>query len=81
MHGWWTIKPPSLWHRRGVVERAQVDDGYSGREVVAPVVARACERVRSREIGSVLTFRGLEAHGGPHGPWFWDKTLSGGGVL
>ena len=27
MHGWWTIKPPSLWRRHGVVERLPVPMG------------------------------------------------------
>src|SRR5208282_4470902 len=39
------------------------------------------ELVASGAIGRVLSFRGYEAHGGPHASWFWDKRLSGGGVL
>jgi predicted dehydrogenase len=34
-----------------------------------------------RAQGSLLLARAAEEHGGPHGAWFWDPLLSGGGVL
>lgn len=63
------------------VQKAGVFHGYAESEVFTPAVTRARELVASGAIGRVLTFRGYEAHGGPHGRWFWDKKLAGGGVL
>ena len=34
-----------------------------------------------RAQGPLLLARAAEEHGGPHGAWFWDPRLSGGGVL
>ncbi len=31
--------------------------------------------------GPLLLARAAEEHGGPHGAWFWDPRLQGGGVL
>ncbi len=34
-----------------------------------------------RAQGPLLLARAAEEHGGPHGAWFWDPRLQGGGVL
>lgn len=63
------------------VRKGGVFHGYAESEVFTPAVARAREMVASGAIGRVLSFRGYEAHGGPHARWFWDKRQAGGGVL
>lgn len=62
-------------------EGAGVMHGYAETEVFSPAVVKAREYIESGSIGKVLTVRSREAHAGPHMPWFWDKTLSGGGAL
>jgi predicted dehydrogenase len=46
---------------------------------VASALAQLAPVMRAR--GPLLLARAAEEHGGPHGAWFWDPRLQGGGVL
>jgi predicted dehydrogenase len=63
------------------VRAAGVLHGYAETEVFSPAVIKAREYIERGGVGRVLTVRSREAHQGPHEPWFWDKSLSGGGAL
>ncbi len=63
------------------VRAAGVLHGYAETEVFSPAVMKAKAYIDKGGIGKVLTVRSREAHGGPHGDWFWDKKLAGGGAL
>src|SRR5260221_6194343 len=63
------------------VREAGVLHGYAETEVFSPSVMKAKTYIEQGGIGKVLTVRSREAHGGPHGDWFWNKELSGGGAL
>lgn len=63
------------------VRAAGVMHGYAETEVFSPAVIKAQEYVARGGIGKVLTVRSREAHSGPHGDWFWNRELSGGGAL
>lgn len=63
------------------VRDAGVFHGYAETEVFAPAVVRAKKLIETGGLGQVNWFRSREAHSGPHGEWFWDGELSGGGVL
>jgi predicted dehydrogenase len=39
------------------------------------------DSVKKGTIGNVIWVRSRETHPGPHSDWFWDKEISGGGVL
>jgi predicted dehydrogenase len=63
------------------VQAAGVLHGYAETEVFSPAVVKAKAYIDRGGIGKVLTVRSREAHGGPHGDWFWKKELAGGGAL
>ncbi len=63
------------------VKAAGVMHGYAETEVFSPAVIRAHDFIESDSIGKVLTVRSRESHSGPHNPWFWDSSLSGGGAM
>jgi predicted dehydrogenase len=46
---------------------------------VSSALAQLAPVIRAR--GPLVLARAAEEHGGPHGAWFWDPTLQGGGVL
>jgi len=46
---------------------------------VAAALGQLAPVIRAR--GPLLLARAAEEHGGPHGAWFWDPRLQGGGVL
>jgi len=46
---------------------------------VTVALAQLAPVIRAR--GPLVLARAAEEHGGPHGAWFWDPTLQGGGVL
>ncbi|GIV60700.1 Gfo/Idh/MocA family oxidoreductase [Rhodocaloribacter litoris] len=67
-----------------LVEEAGVLHGYLEDQLFSPGLARGREIVWTR--GAALTgrpylARAAEEHSGPHGPWFWQGPLQGGGVL
>src|SRR5205807_6336325 len=67
-----------------LVQRAGLQNGYLENQVCAPAVATGREIIWAR--GASLTgrpylARAAEEHSGPHGPWFWQGKLQGGGVL
>jgi len=67
-----------------LLERAGLLHGYLENQVFSPSVVRGKEAVWSygaKYSGRPYLARAAEEHGGPHSPWFWDPTLSGGGVL
>jgi predicted dehydrogenase len=63
------------------VRAAGVLHGYAETEVFSPAVIKTRKYIEQGAIGKVLTVRSREAHGGPHGDWFWKKELAGGGAL
>lgn len=63
------------------VQAAGVMHGYAETEVFSPAVMKAKAYIEQGGIGKLLSVRSREAHGGPHGDWFWKKELSGGGAL
>ncbi len=63
------------------VRAAGVMHGYAETEVFSPAVMKARSFIDSGGIGKVLTVRSREAHSGPHGDWFWNAELAGGGAL
>lgn len=67
-----------------LIEKADLLHGYLENQVFAPAVVRGKEtawRYGARYTGRPYLSRAAEEHGGPHSAWFWDPTLSGGGVL
>lgn len=67
-----------------LVEKADLLHGYLENQVFAPAVVRGKEavwRYGARYTGRPYLSRAAEEHGGPHSAWFWNPTLSGGGVL
>ncbi|MBM4335268.1 MAG: Gfo/Idh/MocA family oxidoreductase [Deltaproteobacteria bacterium] len=46
---------------------------------VSAALAQLAKVIRSN--GPLVLARAAEEHGGPHGAWFWDPRLQGGGVL
>lgn len=47
----------------------------------APKYVRAKRLADEGALGKVFLVKQSEEHDGPHSPWFWDVSLSGGGVL
>ena len=63
------------------VEDAGVFAGYLEDLVYTPKTLKALASVRQGGIGEVLWVRSRETHPGPHGAWFWDAELAGGGAI
>src|SRR3989454_5365997 len=67
-----------------LVNRVGLPHGYLENQVFAPQVEVGKNLLWAR--GAKLTgrpylARAAEEHSGPHGPWFWQGALQGGGVL
>ncbi|MBI4582330.1 MAG: Gfo/Idh/MocA family oxidoreductase [Planctomycetes bacterium] len=54
---------------------------YAEELCFAPKYVRAKQLVDEKAIGRAFLVKQSEEHYGPHEPWFWDVTKSGGGVL
>ncbi|MCX6328395.1 MAG: Gfo/Idh/MocA family oxidoreductase [Bacteroidia bacterium] len=63
------------------VEKAGVLHGYLEDLIYPPKTVKAIEAVREGTLGQITWVRSRETHPGPHSDWFWNKELSGGGVL
>jgi len=63
------------------VEKAGVFHGYLEDLVYTPKMLKSLEFIKNGAIGKVLWVRSRETHGGPHGAWFWDVELAGGGAI
>jgi len=63
------------------VDRAGVKLVYGEMLCFAPKYVRAKRLIDEGALGDVFLVRQSEEHDGPHSPWFWDVSLSGGGVL
>lgn len=67
-----------------LVEDAGLLHGYLENQVFAPSVTRGKEilwKYGAKYTGRPYLARAAEEHGGPHASWFWNPTISGGGVL
>jgi predicted dehydrogenase len=54
---------------------------YAEELCFAPKYVRAKQLVDEGALGKVFLVKQSEEHFGPHEPWFWDVSRSGGGVL
>ncbi len=54
---------------------------YAEELCFAPKYVRAKTLVDEGALGKAFLIKQSEEHFGPHSPWFWDVTKSGGGVL
>jgi predicted dehydrogenase len=54
---------------------------YAEELLFAPKYVRAKTLIDEGALGRVFLAKQMEEHSGPHMPWFWDVTRSGGGVL
>ena len=71
-------------HVTTLVDRVGLRHGYLENQLFAPQVehGRAILWARGAELtGPPYLARAAEEHSGPHGPWFWQGKLQGGGVL
>src|SRR6266513_3775211 len=69
---------------RDLVKSIGVAQGYLENQVFAPDVERGRGLLWARgaaTTGRPYLARAAEEHSGPHGPWFWQGKLQGGGVL
>jgi predicted dehydrogenase len=67
-----------------MVERAGLLHGYLENQVFMPSFTKGREVVWSygaKYSGRPYLARAAEEHSGPHSPWFWRPSISGGGVL
>src|SRR5213593_4611379 len=67
-----------------LVKKVGLAHGYLENQVFAPQVeiGRTLLWARGAQItGRPYLARAAEEHSGPHGPWFWQGALQGGGVL
>src|SRR5438477_221101 len=67
-----------------LVNKVELAHGYLENQVFAPQVeiGRMLLWARGAKItGRPYLARAAEEHSGPHGPWFWQGALQGGGVL
>ena len=76
----------NLREARRVLEIARaigVPTAYFENQIHMKSVTSALAQLRPvmRAQGPLLLARAAEEHGGPHGAWFWDPRLQGGGVL
>jgi predicted dehydrogenase len=65
---------------RAAVQQAGVVCGYAEELCFVPKYVRAKELIDAGALGKVFYVRQREAHGGPYSPWFFDRTLAGGGI-
>jgi predicted dehydrogenase len=63
------------------VKQAGVKLVYGEMLCFAPKYVRVKRLIDEGGLGKVFLVKQSEMHDGPHSPWFWDVTLSGGGVL
>jgi predicted dehydrogenase len=63
------------------VDTAGVVHAYGENMLYAPDFREILDIVAAGTIGKPLWLRGREAHFGPHSPWFWKRSESGGGAL
>ncbi len=54
---------------------------YAEELLFAPKYVRAKELVDDGALGQVYLVKQSEKHSGPHSPWFWDVSRSGGGAM
>ncbi len=54
---------------------------YGEELVFTPKYRKAKEMADSGAFGQIHLIKQSEKHFGPHSPWFWDVTLSGGGAF
>ena len=67
-----------------LVNKVGLPHGYLENQVFAPQVeiGRSLLWARGAKLtGRPYLARAAEEHSGPHGPWFWQGALQGGGVL
>jgi predicted dehydrogenase len=67
-----------------LVNKVGLAHGYLENQVFAPpvVMGRTLLWARGAKLtGRPYLARAAEEHSGPHGPWFWQGQLQGGGVL
>jgi len=65
---------------RAALTRSGVVCGYAEELCFVPKYVRAKELIDAGALGKVFYVRQREAHGGPYSPWFFDRTLAGGGI-
>src|SRR5438552_6607251 len=54
---------------------------YAEELLFAPKYVRAKQLVDDGALGQVYLVKQSEKHSGPHSPWFWDVSRSGGGAM
>src|SRR5262245_62044803 len=54
---------------------------YAEELLFAPKYVRAKQLVDDGALGKVFLIKQSEKHSGPHTPWFWDVSRSGGGAM
>lgn len=67
-----------------LIKKAGLLHGYLENQVFSPSVVKGKEIIWRRGspiAGRPYLARAAEEHSGPHEPWFWQGTKSGGGVL
>ena len=64
----------------GACRSAGVKLMYAEELCFTPKYVRAKELVDDGALGEVYLVKQSEKHDGPHSPWFWDVSRSGGGV-
>jgi predicted dehydrogenase len=67
-----------------LVKRVGLAEGYLENQVFSPQVDLGRNLLWARgaaATGRPYLARAAEEHSGPHGPWFWQGALQGGGVL
>lgn len=62
-------------------KKAGVKLMYAEELCFAPKYERARQLVKEGAIGEIYMLKQSEKHSGPHSDWFYDVSLSGGGVL
>ena len=62
-------------------KKANVKLMYAEELCFAPKYERVRQLVKEGAVGNVYMLKQSEKHSGPHSDWFYDITLSGGGVL
>jgi predicted dehydrogenase len=65
---------------RAAVREAGVVCGYAEELCFVPKYVKAKALIDAGALGKVFYVRQREAHGGPYSPWFFDRTLAGGGI-